>query len=78
MRISIRFKWTALISIVILLAYIFVSVLAMRTVQSVASVNEINNFTLKLVIGGVVVFFIGNCFVILCCYFGFERFKENQ
>ena len=59
MRISIRFKWTALISIVILLAYIFVSVLAMRTVQSVASVNEINNFTLKLVIGGVVVFLLG-------------------
>lgn len=59
MRISIRFKWTALISIVILMAYIFVGVLAMRTVGSVASVNEIHSFTTRLVIGGVVVFIIG-------------------
>ena len=59
MRISIRFKWTAIISIVILMAYIFVAVLAMRTVQHVASVNEINTFTTKLVVGGVVVFILG-------------------
>jgi len=65
MRISIRFKWTALISIVILMAYLFVGILAMRTVGNVASVNEVHSFTTKLIAGGIVVFIIG----VLLSYF---------
>ena len=59
MRISIRFKWTTMISIVILAAYIVVAILAMRTVDKIATPEVIHNFEIKLIVAGIVVFVVG-------------------
>lgn len=59
MRISIRFKWTAMISIVILAAYIVVATLAMHTVDKVATQEVIRVFNTRLFIAGIVVFLVG-------------------
>ncbi|WP_334328385.1 sensor histidine kinase [Companilactobacillus sp. HBUAS59699] len=59
MRISIRFKWTAMISIVILAAYIVVATLAMHTVDKVATPEVIHVFNTRLIIGGIIVFLVG-------------------
>lgn len=73
MRISIKFKWTSLISLIILAAYIIVAVIASKTVDSVASVSEIHSFNMKLIFGGVVIFLIG----ILISYFAVNQVLNN-
>ncbi|MFD1417176.1 sensor histidine kinase [Companilactobacillus keshanensis] len=73
MRISIKFKWTSLISLVILAAYVVVAVIASKTVDGIATANEIQAFNLKLIIGGVVIFLIG----VLISYLAVNQVLNN-
>ncbi|WP_125567609.1 sensor histidine kinase [Companilactobacillus insicii] len=73
MRISIRFKWTAMISIVILAAYIVVATLAMHTVDKVATPEIIRAFNTRLVLAGVVVFLVG----VAVSYFAVTQVLNN-
>ncbi|MFC6322226.1 sensor histidine kinase [Companilactobacillus baiquanensis] len=73
MRISIKFKWTSLISLVILAAYVIVAVIASKTVDGIATANEIHAFNVKLIIGGVIIVIIG----ILISYFAVNQVLNN-
>lgn len=55
MRISIRIKWTFLITLVILAAYLIVAYIAFNTVDSVASAAVVHDFLVKLIWVGIFV-----------------------
>lgn len=55
MRISIRIKWTFLITLVILAAYLIVAYIAFNTVDSVASSAVVHDFLVKLIWVGIFV-----------------------
>ncbi|AKP66749.1 sensor histidine kinase [Companilactobacillus ginsenosidimutans] len=59
MRISIRFKWTFFISIIILAAYLIVAYVAYNTVDNVASATVTHDFFIKLVWIGIIVVLAG-------------------
>lgn len=59
MRISIRFKWTFLISLVILAAYLIVAFIAFNTVNNVASAAVVHHFVTKLIWVGIFVLVVG-------------------
>ena len=73
MRISIRFKWTFLISLVILAAYLIVAFIAFNTVDSVASAEVVHDFVLKLIWVGIFVLFFG----FLISFFAVSLFSKN-
>lgn len=55
MRISIRIKWTFLITLVILAAYLIVAYIAFNTVDAVASATVVHDFVVKLIWVGIFV-----------------------
>ncbi|MFD1471092.1 sensor histidine kinase [Companilactobacillus mishanensis] len=59
MRISIRVKWTSLISAVILAAYLIVAYVAYQTVDNVASASVAHGFYIKLIWVGIIVVIAG-------------------
>ncbi|MQS51426.1 sensor histidine kinase [Companilactobacillus mishanensis] len=59
MRISIRVKWTSLISAVILAAYLIVAYVAYQTVDNVASASVAHGFYIKLIWVGIIVVISG-------------------
>lgn len=59
MRISIRFKWTFLITLVIFAAYLLVAYIAYNTVDSVATASVVQHFTTKLIWVGIFVLVVG-------------------
>jgi signal transduction histidine kinase len=59
MRLSIRVKWTFLISIVILAAYLVVAFVAYNQVDSIASTAVVHHFLVKLIWIGIIVVVAG-------------------
>lgn len=55
MRISIRIKWTFLITLVILAAYLIVAYIAFNTVDAVASARVVHDFVVRLIWVGIFV-----------------------
>ncbi|WP_125769921.1 sensor histidine kinase [Companilactobacillus furfuricola] len=76
MRISIRIKWTFLITLVILAAYLIVAYIAFNTVDAVASAAVVHDFVVRLIWVGIFVLVMAIALSFFAVTFVLNNIKE--